>query len=103
MAPEGAKQILVVEDDSITCKVLRIALEHRGETVEFVKSYAAAEEAMEHGRPRMVILDLDLAEGNGRETLHWIRNNRTAPVVVFTPKPFAPRELVARVERALAA
>jgi CheY-like chemotaxis protein len=91
MAPEGAKQVLVVEDDSITCKVLRIALEHRGQAVEIVESYAAAVQALE------------LAEGDGLATLHRIRNNHDAPVVVVTPTPFAPHELVDRVDRALAA
>jgi CheY-like chemotaxis protein len=103
MAPEGAKQVLVVEDDSIACKVLRIALEHRGQAVEIVESYAAAVQALEHGRPRLVILDLELAEGDGLATLHRIRNNHDAPVVVVTPTPFAPHELVDRVDRALAA
>jgi DNA-binding response OmpR family regulator len=117
--------VLVIEDDVLICKLLQVVLEHHGHTVSFADTYASGVTAIENSRPRMIILDLGLPDGDGLDLLRIFREDlhRTEPVLVltafrqedkavrafqlgasdFVTKPFAPRELVARVEHALAA
>lgn len=119
------QSVLVIEDDSLICKLLQVVLEHHGHSVEIAETYAAGAAAIERSTPRMIILDLGLPDGDGLDLLRRLREDlhRTEPVVVltafrqedkavrafelgandFVTKPFAPRELVTRVERALAA
>lgn len=122
IAPE---QVLVVEDDSMISKLLSIVLEHNGFEVKVADDYASAAIAVQDGDPALILLDLMLPDGNGLDLLRWVRDDlgRNVPVVVLTAfrqedkalrafelgandfisKPFRPRELVARVQRVLAA
>src|SRR5207245_7149229 len=122
---KSPQSVLVIEDDSLICKLLQVVLEHHGHTVEIAETYAAGVAAIEKGMNRMIILDLGLPDGDGLDLLRLLREDlhRTEPVLVltafrqedkavrafelgandFVTKPFAPRELVARVERVLAA
>jgi two-component system KDP operon response regulator KdpE len=117
--------VLVIEDDVLICKLLQVVLEHHGHTVDFADTYASGVAAIESSKPRLIILDLGLPDGDGLDLLRVFREDlhRSEPVLVltafrqedkavrafqlgandFVTKPFAPRELVARVERALAA
>lgn len=128
MATDKSKRlsnVLVIEDDEFICKLLRVVLEHNGQEVVIAENYADGWHAIENTHPGLIILDLGLPDGDGLDLLRHIRDElkQTVPVLVltafrqedkavrafelgandFVTKPFAPRELVARVERALAA
>jgi DNA-binding response OmpR family regulator len=119
------ERVLIVEDDSMISKLLSIVLEHHGFEVKVADDYASAAASLEDDEPALVLLDLMLPDGNGLDLLRWLRDEkgRHTPVVVLTAfrqedkalrafelgandfisKPFRPRELVARVQRVLAA
>lgn len=115
--------ILVIEDDPMICKLLRVVLEHQGHFVRVADTFADGLETASDPDVKAVILDLNLPDGNGLELLNYIRTDlgRQTPVLVltafrqedkalkafelgandFVTKPFSPRELVARLERVL--
>ena len=119
-----SRSLLVIEDDTYICKLLRLFLEHRGFDVEIAESYAAGEAAIDSTRPRVIILDIALPDGDGLDLLSHLREDlhRTEPVIIvtafrreqkffeafergatgFVTKPFDLDEFGADIERVLA-
>lgn len=113
--------ILIVDDDPTIRDVVRIALD-RAEftTYEAADGRAALREA-ERLRPDLIVLDIGLPEMDGLEVCRALRAKSQVPVLFLTaradeidrilglemgaddyvPKPFSPRELVARVKTIL--
>jgi two-component system, repressor protein LuxO len=82
MSPEG---LLLVEDTETLSMVYRRALERGGHRVTSAHSLAEARSAIERTAPRLVLLDLQLPDGDGLELLESLR--ATAPevrVIVIT-------------------
>ncbi|MEM7306018.1 MAG: response regulator transcription factor [Planctomycetota bacterium] len=113
-----AHRILVVEDEESLALGLRDALAHAGYEVELAHDGPAALEKIEEGRFDLAVLDLMLPGKSGLDVLHELRAQKhDIRVLVLTalagesdvvrgfelgaddymPKPFSPRELVARV------
>ncbi|WP_441285662.1 response regulator transcription factor [Sorangium sp. KYC3313] len=113
-------QILVIDDDAELCELLAELLGQEGYAVESardaISGLARAQEERE--RPfTLVVLDVMLPGLNGFEVLTRLRRSSRVPVLMLTargedvdrivglemgaddylPKPFNPRELVARV------
>lgn len=73
LAPPRSGEILLVEDDRDCREVLIELLEQEGYTVMSAPTVAEALEQLERCRPAMVLLDLRLAQEDGRGVLHHIR------------------------------
>ena len=118
---QAMHQILIVEDDPGIREVLRVLLTaERYRVIEAENADRAAIEARSH-KPDLMIVDLGLPDRNGLEVIRAIRAWSPVPVIVlsarsneadkiaaldegaddFVTKPFAARELLARVRAAL--
>jgi two-component system response regulator CpxR len=111
------KQILVIDDDQELCELLVEFLESEGLSVETVcEPYQGLRRALS-GDHSLVVLDVMLPSMTGFELLRNLRISSRIPVLMLTargedvdrivglemgaddylPKPFNPRELVARI------
>ena len=111
------RRILLVDDEPSIQKMLTHALEREGFQVHTVGDGEAALEAVESYEPHLIILDIMLPKIDGTEVIRRIRGHSDVPVIMLTAKddeidrvvglelgaddyvtkPFAVRELVARV------
>ncbi|WP_321530394.1 response regulator transcription factor [uncultured Desulfuromonas sp.] len=110
------EKILIIDDDSELCELLTDYLTTEGLQVSCVHNGSdGARQAVEHYD--LVILDVMLPGMNGFDVLRQVRQSSEVPVVMLTargedidrivglelgaddylPKPFNPRELVARI------
>lgn len=88
-------QILVVEDDDATRKILRRILEKKGWAVAEADSGLAALEQLAVARPHLILLDLMLPEMDGFEFIAELRKSHSGdpiPIVVITAKDLTAAE-----------
>jgi DNA-binding response OmpR family regulator len=116
-----ARTILVVDDERNIIELVRLYLEQAGFTVAEARDGKQALEQHARLDPDLVVLDLMLPELDGMEVTREIRRRGETPILMLTargedidriiglelgaddylPKPFNPRELVARVKAIL--
>lgn len=115
------RTILVVDDEPEIVRLVRDYLERAGFEVVAAADGDEALRAFHRRRPDLVILDLGLPGQDGLDVARTMRGSETVPIIMLTaraeetdrvaglelgaddyvPKPFSPRELVARVRAVL--
>ncbi len=111
------KHILIIDDDTELCELLQEYLTAEQLPSECVHDGLSGLNKIKEGDYSLVILDIMLPEMNGLDVLKEIRTFSKIPVIMLTakgdeidrilglelgaddyiPKPFSPRELVARI------
>jgi CheY-like chemotaxis protein len=62
---EGSTRVLVVDDHELNRKLLQHVLEYEGHEVLVADSIASAEATLERSRPDLMVLDVQLPDGDG--------------------------------------
>jgi signal transduction histidine kinase/CheY-like chemotaxis protein len=93
--PNGAADVLVVDDDAGTREMLSRVLAREGWTVRVAESGAAGLEEVARSRPGVILLDLMMPGMDGFEMLTALRRNestRDLPVIIVTSKDLTREE-----------
>lgn len=122
MAPAQTIRVLLVDDDAEIRALLLDYLSGHGMAVQAVENGARLRERLPSGQVDVLLLDLMLPDEHGLTLCQWARQIHPAlPVIMLTaqgdpmsrvlglelgaddylPKPFEPRELVARIKAVL--
>ena len=78
------EKILIVEDDKALSNGIALALKAEGYIFLQTQDLAGAREALKNQEITLVILDLNLPDGNGLELLQEIKETQDLPVVILT-------------------
>src|SRR3954464_7948065 len=121
MARVTRPRILVVEDEQAISEPLVDALAREGFDAHVAPTVAEAERAFDEREPDLVLLDVMLPDGDGRDLCRELRRRSDVPIVMLTArgeevdrvvglelgaddyvvKPFSARELAARIRAIL--
>jgi two-component system response regulator CpxR len=113
--------ILLIDDDAELCESLTKLLVMEQIAVSSAHSVAGGSAAFSSRRFDLVVLDVMLPDGDGRDLLEQMRERSDVPIIMLTargdagdriagleggaddyiPKPFVPGELVARIRAVL--
>jgi two-component system, OmpR family, KDP operon response regulator KdpE len=117
----GKSRVLVVDDEAAILRFLKPALEANDYDVSTAGSVAEAIKRIAGDRPDVVVLDLGLPDGDGKEVIKRVREWSDVPIIVlsarereaekidafdlgaddYVNKPFGVGELMARMRTAL--
>ena len=115
------EKILVVDDDSNICELIRLYLEKEGYTVKIVNDGVSAVNAFKQENPDLMLLDIMLPKLDGWQVCREIRKFSDKPIIMLTAKgetfdkvlglelgaddymtkPFDTKALVARIKAVL--
>lgn len=115
------ERVLIIDDDVELCRLLSERFQAEGLTIETIHDGQAGLKRAALGQHNLVILDLMLPGMNGLDVLRNLRSHSSIPVLILTargddvdrilgleigaddylPKPFNPRELLARIRAIL--
>ena len=115
------ERILIVDDDSNICELLRLYFEKDGFQADIITDGIKALEAFEKLKPDLVLLDIMLPGMDGWQICREIRKTSQTPIIMLTAKgetfdkvlglelgaddyitkPFETKEVIARVKAVL--
>ena len=115
------EKILVVDDDTNICELLRLYLEKEGYAVKSVNDGVSAVNAFKQENPDLMILDIMLPKLDGWQVCREVRKFSDKPIIMLTAKgetfdkvlglelgaddymtkPFDTKEMVARIKAVL--
>lgn len=116
-----AKKILIVDDDTNICELLRLYIEKDGFETVIANTGTQAIKLFEQENPELVMLDIMLPELDGWQVCREIRKTSQVPIIMLTAKgevfdkvlglelgaddyvvkPFEAKEIVARIHAVL--
>ncbi len=114
-------KIMVVDDDSNICELLRLYLEKEGYDTVVAPDGAAALEIFDTARPDLILLDVMMPRLDGWQVCREIRKKSQCPIIMLTAKgevfdrvlglelgaddyvvkPFEAKEVMARIKAVL--
>ena len=115
------EKILVVDDDTNICELLRLYLEKEGYVVKIVNDGVSAINAFKQENPDLTLLDIMIPKLDGWQVCRGIRKFSDKPIIMLTAKgetfdkvlglelgaddyvtkPFDTKEVVARIKAVL--
>ena len=115
------EKILVVDDDTNICELLRLYLEKEGYVVKIVNDGVSARNAFKQENPDLTLLDIMIPKLDGWQVCREIRKFSDKPIIMLTAKgetfdkvlglelgaddyvtkPFDTKEVVARIKAVL--
>ena len=78
------QELLLVEDDDALGRGIRLALEGGGLRVTVCRTLAEGRRTLEDGAFDLLILDVNLPDGNGLDFLRTLRRDHATPVILLT-------------------
>ncbi len=117
----AVSKILIVDDDSNICELLRLYLEKEGFATAIAKNGVVALSMFEKEKPDLVLLDVMMPVLDGWQVCREIRKKSSCPIIMLTAKsevfdkvlglelgaddyvvkPFETKEVIARVKAVL--
>ena len=114
-------KVLVIDDDTNICELLRLYLEKEGYSVIIVNDGEAAVEAFKNENPDIALLDIMLPKLDGWQVCREVRKFSDKPIIMlsakgetfdkvlglelgaddYVTKPFDTKEIVARIKSVL--
>ena len=117
----GGLKIMVVDDDSNICELLRLYLEKEGFEAIIAPNGAKALEMFDTEKPDLMLLDVMMPQLDGWQVCREIRKKSACPIIMLTAKgevfdkvlglelgaddyvvkPFETKEVIARIKAVL--
>ena len=114
-------KIMVVDDDSNICELLRLYLEKEGYDTILAENGTQALEKFDREKPDLILLDIMMPQLDGWQVCREIRKKSQCPIIMLTAKgevfdkvlglelgaddyvvkPFEAKEVVARIKAVL--